>query len=293
MESVFSSTRRTFHAGARAPRPALADVPAPQGMYADGVSFGVWRIHAFLYRDGDIEVYLVRHASLAMCAELAVYAGDDADACERFREDVRFRYDHRHAILPNLLGGGEKDGRAYRVVQRLEPFRLPHKDREVAKMLLELVEGLQFLHRFGACGFDLSPRRLLCRSDGTVAIGSLGERFDTRRLPRTSAPAGRVNPDADLHALGRLIRECYNGFPPWPWSGIARRALAAGHGTGFRSLADFAHACRCRHRARRVFVVLVVLGLLAAGAYRAYLARETLCARAGAVRAACEAWLKR
>ncbi len=165
---------------------------------------------------------------------------------EKLRE--RFRREAKNAAAvahPNIIEiydfGDTDDGTSFLVMELLEGVRLtniiggnPLPPSEVARIGLQITEGLARAHDFGVLHRDLKPDNILvCRKDvdnvlvkildfgiarslQDSRITSTGEIFGT---PQYMAPERAQSIDtgaaADLYALGVILFEMTTGQPPF------------------------------------------------------------------------------
>jgi len=167
---------------------------------------------------------------------MKVLTRDDARSQDRFRREAAIFATSAHPAFPRFLGYVEKDGRPYLVLELLEDVKLPSTDREIARYLLKVCDGVSYLHSLGFVHRDIKPTNVLCREkDGQPVLIDLGLVKDTALptihngeslslvegkavgvgTPKYSAPeqfsGGTISPTADVHALGMLANECFGG----------------------------------------------------------------------------------
>lgn len=254
---------------------------------AVGDAVGDWRVLAFLGRGGSGEVYRVRHAQIGVVAAMKVLSRDDGAARDRFRREARILAEHSHPAFPRFLGYGEAGGRAYLVIELLEAMPLPSGDRDVARYLCKVCEGVAFLHGLGMVHRDIKPQNVLQRgATGQPVLIDLGLVKDTTLspvhagvslsvvngkatgsgTPKYSAPeqfaGGKISPAADVHALGVLANECFGGDPPRSWVRIIRRSTSSIPSQRYASVDEFVQAIRKRHKGRFALLALVPSALL-------------------------------
>jgi len=255
--------------------------PRPPTVLRDGDVVAGWRITAFLGRGGSGEVYRVERLPAADAppepspAALKILAKDADTARARFVREAELLAKMNNPAFPRFIAKGEADGRPWLVTELLEPHILPSTDAEAADFLLKLCEGVAALHRMGYIHRDIKPGNILWRGSAPVLI-DLGLVKDVTRnfkaegtsislinghvagvgTPGYSAPeqlAGdAVSPTADIHALGMLARECFNGRPPSAWERVIRRAVSSVPAYRYPGIAAFARAVRRRHLRRNL-----------------------------------------
>lgn len=252
--------------------------------FAAGTVVGDWRLTGFLGRGGSSEVYRAVHVASSAVAAVKILVRDDAVARTRFAREVRFISTGKHAVFLRCMGVGEHEGLPFVVTELLEPVELPQTDSAVADYILAVARGAGILHAQGLVHRDLKPQNVMRRENGDLVIIDFGllksipaEAETADRLPmslsvvdgkavgvgtpRYSAPeqfsGGEVAPSADIHALGAIVNECFNGHMPRCWAKIVRRATSSIPGQRYRDVAAFMHAVRTRHRARNLLVAAV------------------------------------
>ncbi len=84
--------------------------------------------------------------------------------------------------------------------------------------------------------------------------------------PSYAAPeqfsGGEVTPAADIHALGKLADECFDGKPPRAWRHIIERATSSIPERRYPSVDEFTHAIRWRNLWRNIGKALLILFLV-------------------------------
>lgn len=238
---------------------------------ADGERFAGWEVLGLLGRGGSGEVYRARSADGAVVA-LKVLRADRSDLAARMRREAEVLAAHPHPALPRLLSSGEEKGLPYLVLEKLAPRDLPSRDRDVARLMLALCDGVAHLHRLGFVHRDIKPGNLLFRADGSPVLIDLGLVKDLAEeeaaptgdspsvvsgaavgvgTPGYSAPeqfaGGKITPSADVYALGMLADACFSHRPPRCWRALLSRATSALEAERPASAAAFARAVRRRH----------------------------------------------
>lgn len=263
------------------------------GKFAVGAVFGDWQVTAFIAKGGTAEVYCAKHITLGTPAAIKVLAEPLTDARKaRFLREAKLLAELKSPSFPAFHGYGEANGRPYIVEELLEPGELPTGDRQRAKYLLSLCNGLKRLHAAGVVHRDLKPANILFRKSGEPVIVDLGlaKSVDVTVVPdgvsivdgkmvgvgtpEYAAPeqftGGDITPAADVHALGVLAEKLLNGrhglLSVSCWRRIIRRATSSIASERYQTVDSFATAIRRRHWLRNgVFATctLTVLGLFA------------------------------
>ena len=267
------------------------------GQFCVGELFGDWRITAFLGRGGSGEVYRVVNSRNATVAALKVFVrrqngnnASDGVAKKRFEKEMRFLSDVKYASFPRFIAQGDKDGRPWYVMELLEERELPSDDAGTADFILKISKCVQLLHSMGYVHRDIKPGNIMYRHDGTPVLLDMGllKRLDSGNVivgndsalsvvdgkavgvgtPRYAAPeqfiGGEISPAADIHALGMLINECFQGELKGCWERIVACATSSIPERRYSDVAEFMRAVRHRHWRKRAIGVLGTL--LSAGA---------------------------
>ena len=254
---------------------------------AMGTAISNWRIVAFLGRGGSAEVYRAVHASLPLQVAIKILMRSDGSRLERFRREANMLSALKCRALPRIYDFGEIGGRPYMAIELLEPYELPHGDKAVASFLIAVSERVKWLHDCGIVHRDLKPQNIMRRKDGTPVIIDLGlakRIFDSMHVPPSNtisivdgkcvglgtpsyaAPeqfsGGEVTPAADIHALGKLADECFDGKPPRAWRHIIERATSSIPERRYPSIDEFTHAIRWRNLWRNIGKALLILFLV-------------------------------
>ena len=270
------------------------------GTFAAGTLFGDWRLTAFIAKGGTAEVYCAEHIVLGTPAAVKVLSEPLTDSRKaRFLREAKLLAELKSSAFPAFHGYGEANGRPYISEELLEPGDLPTGDRQRAKYLLALCDGLKALHARGIVHRDLKPANILFRKTGEPVIVDLGlaksvevpvmpdgvSIVDGKAVgvgtPEYAAPeqftGGDITPASDVHALGvlaeKLVAEKPEGWLLWgggvlaraEWKKIIRRATSSIASERYQSVDAFAAAIRRRHWLRNEIVtglLLAAIGLL-------------------------------
>ncbi|WJE01639.1 serine/threonine-protein kinase [Streptomyces antimycoticus] len=158
---------------------------------------------------------------------------------ERLRSEVRVLAATVNQHLATIYDLGERDGRVWIVMERLDPRSLADRMREwdgrpyapeIARIGLEVLRGLRALYAAGVAHRDVKPRNILFRPDGpAVLVDHLGLTFvdeDTvvgtpaymapeRFTPSPYPAAAEAMLKADLWSLGVTLYEAVEGVAPF------------------------------------------------------------------------------
>ena len=283
--SDHSSSAQSASSSPIDPLEAMCAAHAPvrtEGRYSAGAVFGDWRVTAFIGRGGSGEVYCAEHVALGTSAAVKVLVRGEARAKARFEREARLLSELKLASFPRFLAYGEANGCAYLAMELLEPGGLPAGDRDVARFLLQVCDGVAELHARGLVHRDIKPGNILWRNRVPV-LADLGlvknvatfdggyPALDENTIGGAGTPGygapeqmerGEATVASDIHALGVLADACFGGRPPRTWAQIIRRATSSIPAHRYPSVAAFARAIRWRRL--DVWLISVAVLLLAA-----------------------------
>ncbi len=213
---------------------------------------GAWELGERIGQGGLSTVYEATRPAPAgterAAVKLAKRPGDATEALFAHEADLLGRL--RAPGLARLLDAGtHDDGRPYIALERIEGQRLSAyaQSRNAWERLLLLwrvCQTVEGIHLEDVVHGDLKPDHLLVRNDGTVAVLDLGLARDLRQpapeaaarrlglTPEFAAPeqilGGEVGREADVYALGLVIREVLEGqrrHLPWAAGGEADASI--------------------------------------------------------------------
>lgn len=224
------------------------------GRFSAGIIFGEWRLTAYIGRGGMGEVYCAEHTVLGTPAAVKVLMREDEKSYKRFEREAKLLSELKSVLFPRFYSYGEANGVAYFAMELLEPGDLPKSEKAIVEFLEKVSEGIGELHAKGYIHRDIKPRNILWRSSDdarkrTPVVCDLGLVKKVSKNPSESsihelsltiggvgtpgfgAPEqierGEVTELSDIHALGVLANECFNGNTPWRWRRIIERATSS------------------------------------------------------------------
>ena len=207
-----------------------------------------------LGRGGMASVYRARDEVLDRQVAVKLlhpHLATDTAFLDRFRREARAAAALSHPNVVGVHDWGETDDGAYLVLQLVEGPTLRQLLRqrgqltaeEAAGIMIPAARGLGAAHDAGLIHRDVKPENLLLGRDGTVrvtdfglarAVASSTSTFGTDVLvgsPHYLSPEAvsgeRLDPRADVYALGVVLFECLTGHPPH--SGESAFATAVQH----------------------------------------------------------------
>ena len=253
---------------------------------ASGAEIDEWRVTGLLGIGGSGEVYRVVRGPET--AALKILAKDEVAARRRFALEVEFLRRTKCRFCPRCYGFGESANRPYVIMELLEPVDVPSSEKGIASYLLEVCACVRALHLSGFVHRDLKPKNIMRRANGEVVLIDFGLAKDVvaspnpradisivsdkpvcAGTPEYAAPeqmvGGEVSQVADIHALGRIANNAFNGNPPRTWREIIRRSTSSIPEQRYPSVDAFATAIRHRNRGRHIALCLGVLSLVVVG----------------------------
>jgi len=163
----------------------------------------------------------------------------DAAFSSRFQREENIGLTLNHPCILKMFPASDKS-RPYIVMEYLEgrtlAARLHEQTRlsegEAVRIVSQICEGLDYLHRKGVVHRDLKPENVMLCKDGTVRILDFGiaKSENARRLTFGGFTAPMGTPDyiapervqgkrgdsrTDIYALGAMLYEMTTGFPPY------------------------------------------------------------------------------
>ena len=256
-----------------------------------GTLVGDCKIVAMLGRGGFAEVYKATAPDGKEVAVKILHRLDEKSRA-RFEMESRILLGIRHPNLPRAFSFGSCGERPYMVMELLGTYELPHRDRTVAIFLGKIVSAIQMLHAHGYLHRDIKPQNVLMREDGEPVVVDFGLACPISKVERSrkaisvdgqnrvavgtpgySAPEQFTGQDAgveaDVHAIGVLIRACFGEKMPKCWNDISMKATNSDPEVRYRTVEGLGKAIRRRHwkRIAVLFLAFVAVVLLIALAW--------------------------
>lgn len=282
------SGRPTFSTWLKAEGPDIASDDAPH-LLQPGVTLDGWRVISFIARGGNAEVYRAEHVELKTIAAIKISIDDTVETLARFKQESRILGGIHHEALPGFHAFGERSGHAYIITEFLHPLESPRTDHAVAQFATQIANALDALHENGIVHRDIKPGNIMTRNGHDPVLVDLGyaKRIATStakqqsisieqsRLvglgtPGYAAPeqftGEEITPASDIHALGVMLNECFDGKPPRQWKRIIAKCTSSLPDYRFHVAREFIQAVRHRNLQRtllRTLFAFLALGLIA------------------------------
>ena len=268
---------------ARGKEPIPSSIPA-------GTAIGEYKVLGLIGRGGSAEVYSAAHVKLGATVAIKILHKLTEQSRIRFDREAKILSGTTHPCFPQFKSYGEFEGRPYIVTELLGPCDLPHTDKDAAKFLLKVLDGVGCLHRLGFVHRDIKPANILMRSGKEPVLTDFGlacpisaprqimgriSIVDGRPAgvgtPGYAAPeqfeGGEVSAATDVHAVGMLADECFDGKPPRCWRRIIRGAAQTIIRQRFASSEEMARAIERRHWRRNAALSVVSVAAILALAW--------------------------
>jgi serine/threonine-protein kinase len=158
----------------------------------------------------------------------------------RFQREENIGLTLEHPYLLKMFPSGVDKSRPYIVMEYLEGQTLAARlrenrrlpENEAARIVSQICDGLDYLHRKGVVHRDLKPDNVMLCQDGTIRIMDFGiaKSDQARRLTFGGFSATMGTPDyiapeqvqgkrgdarTDIYALGAMLYEMTTGFTPY------------------------------------------------------------------------------
>ena len=223
------------------------------GQLLDGM-----RVVAFLGRGATSEVWRVHDLEQDRDYALKIFAPTPDTptlARQRFLTEARALDEFRHPNLMRRYRLQESGDHPYFTMDVFRPLPERMSERDILRLLDNVLAGLDALHAKGIVHRDLKPSNVLLDANGHAVLADLGvahiaDANLAKRLgdtatpnptlvrgspfvgtPRYAAPeqlAGEdVSPATDIYALGVMIEQLFNGKVPLSWRPLLKRMTQA------------------------------------------------------------------
>ena len=213
--------------------------------YLEGQSLGKYRVLEPLGRGGMARVYRAYHPQLDRYVAIKVLRSDlveEEDFLARFKREARAVAALRHPNVVRVFDFDVQQGIYYMVMELLEGDSLrtrlnDYRAREeqiplgdVARILLDVLEGLQYAHSEGMVHRDVKPGNILLSRSGQAVLTDFGiaQIIGGTRYTVSGALMGTLNymsPEqglegecdarSDIYSLGIVLYEILTGDPPF------------------------------------------------------------------------------
>lgn len=197
---------------------------------------GDCKIVALLGRGGFAEVYKAtapdgKEVAVKMLCRL------DEKSRAHFEMESRILLGIKHPNLPRVFSFGSYGERPYMVMELLGRYERPHSERQIAIFLGKIVSAIQALHAHGYLHRDIKPQNILMRKAGEPIVVGFG----------LACPISETNVEADVHAIGVLIRTCFEEKMPTLWNDISMKATNPDPAVRYRTVEELGTAIRRRY----------------------------------------------
>ena len=223
-----------------------------------GQVFDGMHVLAFLGRGATSEVWRVHDLQQDRDYALKIFA-PTADTPEqsrqRFLTEARALDEFRHPNLMRRYRLRENSDHPYFTMDILRPLPEHLTERDIVRLLLDVLGGLEALHAKGIVHRDIKPSNILLDHKGHAVLSDLGvahiaDADLAKRLGDTDTPnptlvhgspfvgtphyaapeqlAGEdVTPATDIYALGVVIEQLFNGNIPLRWRPLLKKMTQA------------------------------------------------------------------
>ena len=215
------------------------------GDYLEGQSLGKYRVLEPLGRGGMARVYRAYHPQLDRYVAIKVLRSDlveEEDFLARFKREARAVAALRHPNIVRVFDFDVQQGVYYMVMEllagdslrtRLNDYRAREERMplgDVARILLDVLEGLQYAHSAGMVHRDVKPGNILLSRSGQAVLTDFGiaQIIGGTRYTVSGALMGTLNymsPEqglegecdsrSDIYSLGIVFYEILTGDPPF------------------------------------------------------------------------------
>lgn len=211
----------------------------------EGKTLGKYRVLEALGRGGMAQVYRGYHPQLDRYVAIKVLRGDlleEGEFLERFRREAHAVSGLRHANIVQVFDFDSQDDSYYMVMEllegdtlraRLNEYRV--KDQrmplaEIARILVDVLSGLEYAHSEGIIHRDLKPANILLTNKGQAVLTDFGiaQILGSTQVTVSGALMGTLNymaPEqglkgqgdarSDIYSLGIVLYEMLTGYTPF------------------------------------------------------------------------------
>ena len=267
---------------------ARGNEPIPSSIPA-GTVIGEYEVLGLIGRGGSAEVYSATHVKLGATVAIKILHKLTEQSRIRFDREAKILSGTTHPCFPQFKSYWEFEGRPYIVTELLGPCVLPRTDKDAAKFLLKVLDGVGCLHRLGFVHRDIKPANILMRNGKEPVLTDFGlacpisaSRQIMGRIsivdgrpagvgtPGYAAPeqfeGGEVSAATDVHAVGMLADECFDGKPPRCWRRIIDRATNSRLAHRYQTADEMAFCIRCLMGMRMAGLAVLTMLVLAVAA---------------------------
>lgn len=190
-----------------------------------------------LGRGAHSVVYAGARDGRALAIKVALESSEPNEAeRQRFVREATLLASLRHPSFAEIFEIGERSGRAYLVMERVEGQTLAERMRErrltpdrVAALGMDIAEGLAAIHRRGLVHRDVKPNNVVVDARGKAKLidfglvtrsgdehsNEIGGTFLYSAPEQTGLLKRPIDGRADLYALGVVLYECVAGQTPF------------------------------------------------------------------------------
>jgi len=211
----------------------------------EGQTLGKYRVLNALGRGGMAQVYRGYHPQLDRYVAIKVLRADlveDEKFLKRFRQEAHAVSGLRHANIVQVFDFDTQDDFYYMVMEllegdtlraRLNEYRLKKQRmplREIAKVLTDVLNGLEYAHIEGVIHRDIKPANIMLTKKGQAVLTDFGiaQILGSTQVTVSGALMGTLNymaPEqglegrcdvrSDIYSLGIVLYEMLTGYTPF------------------------------------------------------------------------------
>lgn len=214
------------------------------GVLTNDTLFAGFRIARLLAEGGASRVYLARDQTLGRDVALKVFKLDPSVDSERFLAEAKLTARLDHPSIVRVLQAGDASGAIFLALEYIAGRTLSEAisersldSRSTRGVLLQILEGLTYLHAQGVVHGDLKPDNVVLGADGQLRLVDFGLSSSPGVPARGSGTDAWLSPQRwlaqhalqhadDVWAFGVLVTELLTGKSPWPAAAVSRAAFA-------------------------------------------------------------------